>query len=487
MRYTIFTLLLASLLQQNCANPVSPIGGEKDTKGPEIKFSEPAYGAHESLPKEIRLTFNENIQVKQAEENIIISPRPVVKPTITHSNRQIKIQWNEALLPNTTYHVYLNQAISDLNENNPATLPPFQFHTGNKTDSIELNGKIDIVEPTANAKPTVIFQSGVHPGNYTTPIINQRFSFGNLPDSTGTLLSFDDANGNKTADSNEHVGLQRIRQISDSSVLILYPQKKISLSAKVADNLSQIRINDLYLRNHILQSYSNIYSIKDSLYTDTVTLKNIIKEYGSINAITSISYNALSIDQKIKPLSTLLYTDSGSTTSLSTPYIIKSADINKFQSSDTSNNTFPSNIQVKNDRNILSFIHTGITPFTFKILPRAIEYENGLYNKDTLRMNLAGNPAASCIFTNPNNATVIVTIEKNKEIFIAEIKPLTSITYYGIEGTYNMSYFLDTDKNHRITPPNLITNTLGEPYMKLNANLLLRRNLSNEIILRFNP
>jgi len=98
-----------------CANPVPPMGGDKDTLKPTLI-------SVTNRPKEnqqiIRLEFSENIQTKNA---LVVSPIVnSMKEQTTTTNERQKIQIST---PKITSAIYLNGFVFDLNENNAIDQP----------------------------------------------------------------------------------------------------------------------------------------------------------------------------------------------------------------------------------------------------------------------------------------------------------------------------------------------------------------------------
>lgn len=101
----------------HCANPVPPLGGDKDTAQPIIIN---VSNKIENNLQQIKIEFSENIQTKNT---LIVSPilkESLAKTITTTYPRNIKIS-----TPQTTNTIYLNGFVYDLNENNPINHPTF--------------------------------------------------------------------------------------------------------------------------------------------------------------------------------------------------------------------------------------------------------------------------------------------------------------------------------------------------------------------------
>ena len=98
-----------------CANPVPPLGGDKDTLKPTLI-------SVTNRPKEnqqiIRLEFSENIQTKNA---LVVSP--IVNSSKEQTTTTIERQKIQISTPKITSAIYLNGFVFDLNENNAIDQP----------------------------------------------------------------------------------------------------------------------------------------------------------------------------------------------------------------------------------------------------------------------------------------------------------------------------------------------------------------------------
>jgi hypothetical protein len=98
-----------------CANPVPPMGGDKDTLKPTLI-------SVSNRPKEnqqiIRLEFSENIQTKNA---LVVSP--IINSSKEQTTTTIERQKIQISTPKITSALYLSGFVFDLNENNAIDQP----------------------------------------------------------------------------------------------------------------------------------------------------------------------------------------------------------------------------------------------------------------------------------------------------------------------------------------------------------------------------
>lgn len=124
----------------SCANPVTPSGGPKDTEPPKFIKSEPPIYSRNFSGNKIRLTFDEFIQLKNLNEQVIISPPMTTAPEFRLKGKSVVVEIQDELKENTTYNIFFGNAIVDLTENNPLENFQFVFSTGNVIDSCSVNG-----------------------------------------------------------------------------------------------------------------------------------------------------------------------------------------------------------------------------------------------------------------------------------------------------------------------------------------------------------
>src|ERR1039457_2607017 len=140
----IFHFLIPFLLfgLTRCANPVTPQGGPKDILPPKILLSEPPDLTTHFQSRRIKITFDEFIQLKDARNQVIISPPILPKTEFTVHGKSSLVKINDSLRANTTYSIFFGDAVSDLSENNILHNFNYVFTTGAYIDSLSLRGKI---------------------------------------------------------------------------------------------------------------------------------------------------------------------------------------------------------------------------------------------------------------------------------------------------------------------------------------------------------
>ncbi|MFY7840763.1 MAG: Ig-like domain-containing protein [Lacibacter sp.] len=129
-----------------CANIVPPSGGPRDSLPPVAVASLPKDSGTFVKEQKITIVFDEFVELKNANEKIIISPYPVKEPSYENKLRTVTVRLKDSLLPNTTYNINFGDAIVDLNEGNVLKDFQFSFSTGASIDSNSLSGKVILAE-----------------------------------------------------------------------------------------------------------------------------------------------------------------------------------------------------------------------------------------------------------------------------------------------------------------------------------------------------
>ncbi|MBV7441151.1 Ig-like domain-containing protein [Weeksellaceae bacterium TAE3-ERU29] len=143
----VFIILIALTTLFSCARRGNPTGGPKDITPPKLLRATPDT-LSTNVPvdlKEIRLTFDELVQLRDYTKNVLISPPVEPSPTfspIGTPSREVKVKFNEHLKKNTTYTINFGKSIVDNNESNPFSYFTYVFSTGPRIDSLQLVGAV---------------------------------------------------------------------------------------------------------------------------------------------------------------------------------------------------------------------------------------------------------------------------------------------------------------------------------------------------------
>jgi hypothetical protein len=189
-----------------CAKMNTPSGGPKDKDIPVILKSVPENGATGFTGKEILVTFNEYVVLDKISEKFMVSPPMGKKPEIVVRGKSIRIRYEDELKDSTTYTFYFQDAIRDLNENNPINNYQFVFSTGPFIDSLSVTGNVYSalnLDPPENTMVLLYIQlndSSVVkqiPDYITRVESNGEFRIDNVHPGTYRLYALSDADNSK--------------------------------------------------------------------------------------------------------------------------------------------------------------------------------------------------------------------------------------------------------------------------------------------------
>ncbi|MPS74886.1 MAG: hypothetical protein E2590_17270 [Chryseobacterium sp.] len=241
--------LFASLVLVSCARVGSPVGGKKDSIAPKMigsNIDTTRVNVSKNL-KELRIYFNEYIQLKDISKNLIISP-PIKYTKILPSstgNKYLEIQWKDSLQANTTYNFNFGNSVVDLNEGNVLPYFNFAFSTGEKLDDLYISGTIS--DALGNIKNSEGKEKNLVVGLYQVKdSMNYRqkpyyitkadedgyFELNYLTPGKYRIIGFDDENGNSIYDpGKENVAFQKTEIDLENSIsgkkMKVFPSKKV--------------------------------------------------------------------------------------------------------------------------------------------------------------------------------------------------------------------------------------------------------------------
>jgi hypothetical protein len=144
--YRTVVFLAACVLVLSCATPGAPTGGPVDKTPPKVIRFVPEKLTRNFEDKVIRIYFDEWIQVQDVQRQVIISPPLEPMPEITARKEELIIRFKSPLLNNTTYSIFLGDAVKDMREGNQAENIQYVFSTGPEIDSLQIEGKLITLE-----------------------------------------------------------------------------------------------------------------------------------------------------------------------------------------------------------------------------------------------------------------------------------------------------------------------------------------------------
>lgn len=138
----LFLTILLLIVIGSCAKQSSPGGGPADEDPPVVLKSDPENGSVNFSGNSFEVTFNEFFVINGVDQKLLISPPLENRPTVKARGKTLVVSFDEELRDSVTYTFYFEDAIQDLNENNPIDNFQFVFSTGPTLDSLSVTGTI---------------------------------------------------------------------------------------------------------------------------------------------------------------------------------------------------------------------------------------------------------------------------------------------------------------------------------------------------------
>lgn len=239
---------MAAILFYSCAQVVAPTGGKVDKNAPKPLKYQPDSAALNFNSKEILIAFDEFIQLRDLNNQLLISPPLEQQPDITTKNTTLSVAFNknEQLKPNTTYSINFGNAIQDIHENNAVENFKYVFSTGTYIDSLVLKGKVEtafdhktekgvLVLLYRNTDDSVIYKA--MPDYFGKTKEDGTFMIDNIAAGSYKVMALKDANSNYKYDSEtENIGfVDTLINISQNSTVNIYtfqqPAKKFFIKS----------------------------------------------------------------------------------------------------------------------------------------------------------------------------------------------------------------------------------------------------------------
>jgi len=134
--------LIVSFMMAACATVVPPEGGPKDTTPPIPMSFQPKSKVTNYKGQKITIKFDEYIQLKDLNSQLVVSPSMPEDPDIYIQGKKLIIKTPDSLEENTTYTIFLGNSVVNYKEGLP--VPHFQYvlATGNTLDSLRIQGNL---------------------------------------------------------------------------------------------------------------------------------------------------------------------------------------------------------------------------------------------------------------------------------------------------------------------------------------------------------
>ncbi|HTA82188.1 MAG TPA: Ig-like domain-containing domain, partial [Bacteroidia bacterium] len=138
----VFAYCFVILLLSSCAIIVKPTGGPKDVTPPKVLNYSPENKSLHFTGKKIRITFDEYIQLKNLDKQLIVSPPLKYAPVAIMKGKVMEITIKDTLKEGTTYTFNFGNAITDNNEGNAIRNFQYVVSTGDHLDSLSITGNL---------------------------------------------------------------------------------------------------------------------------------------------------------------------------------------------------------------------------------------------------------------------------------------------------------------------------------------------------------
>lgn len=240
-------LLLLTAVVAACAKQGYPSGGPKDVAPPHPIAAQPANESRHFDKSKFFIEFDEYIVLKNANENVLVSPPLKHKPEYIAKGKGVLVKINDTLQPNTTYLFQFKEAVADFTEGN--LLPSFEyvFSTGENFDTLMVEGTVSDAKsgkPWKEAVTVVAYKienmrdaSGIpgrehegarwraendtmatneQPDYMTRCDKNGAFAFHYIPQGQYRIVAFEDKNRNLRLDVDEAAAWDTLLHVSSS-------------------------------------------------------------------------------------------------------------------------------------------------------------------------------------------------------------------------------------------------------------------------------
>ena len=386
-----------------CANPVSPSGGPQDQTPPKMVDADPPLYTKNFKAEKIKIEFNEFVELKDLNNQLIVSPPMKKNPEVKIRSKSIIIEFEEDLLPETTYNLFFGDAIVDITEGNPYSNFQYIFSTGNILDSLSITG--NVFNAFDNAPPeitnvmlyldnndTIVFDSlpyFIKPYFMTKTNENGDFTLNNLPNKKFKLFALLDVNANLIYDQpNEQIAF------IDSLVYPYFikpvlPDSLLKSDTIPGDSLSAMPLNDIELSKPIEHFDLALFQEVDSMQR---FIKAVVAKKNQINFIFKTS----TIDPQIRALDI-------QNLNWSLPEVNLTRDTITYWLKNTERDSI--RFEISDDGNILDTINMSIRK---RVVGRKQKKDTMLYSALTIKSGLRG---ANCDLYQPIHFTFGYPVE----------------------------------------------------------------------------
>jgi uncharacterized protein (DUF2141 family) len=279
---------MCCLLLSGCAQVVAPGGGKRDDYAPKVVKYSPDSAQLNFNSNVIELTFDEYIQLKDLNNQLIISPPLAKQPDIKVRNKTLTIDLGgQELKPNTTYSINFGNALQDINENNAKENFSYIFSTGSFIDSLKVKGKVETAFDHKTEKSILVMlysnmnDSAAYKGQpdfFARTATDGSFTINNVKPGKYKIVALKDLNANYKYDGDaEHIGF------SDS---IVNPSEKKEIRLE----LFQEHAKKIFIKKYTHPSYGKIVIVFNE-GSDSIRVNNLDNDRKGVQEYIDFSRN----------------------------------------------------------------------------------------------------------------------------------------------------------------------------------------------------
>lgn len=242
------TALYGLMLLFACASVQSPMGGPKDTEAPRVVSENPKNMTRNFKAKTIEFEFNEFIRLNNEANEVSISPALERFPLFKARKQYLDITFEDTLEQNTTYTINFGKAVGDVNENNILTNYTYVFSTGDKIDSLSIQGQVVSAVTQEAQKDVTVFILPVRQDSlfgkrrasiFTTTDTAGTFKLNNLREDTYRIYALREPTGGDRIYNagNEEIGflIDSIKLTKDTANLKLQVFQEVPEDLRITD------------------------------------------------------------------------------------------------------------------------------------------------------------------------------------------------------------------------------------------------------------
>jgi hypothetical protein len=508
-RKILYFIYGAYLTISACANMVTPTGGLKDIEPPQVLKSKPTNKSTNFNQKNIEITFDEYINLKDIQNQFIISPSNI-EANIRKDGKKLKIELSDLPKENTTYILNFGDAISDYTENNVSKDFKFIFSTAETIDSLSISGnildafKLEPIKDVMICLYTTINNDSIvykQKPDYTVRTDESgNFKFSNLKRNSYKIFAIKEENNNKVFDSQDEqiafidtiIKLEKNTQLSNLKLFQEIPKvkklkskninyQKVELIYNKQNNATLINLHPkidtvIYSENkdtitvyYTENADSTALYISEDHKTDTIQIKfakslkksnlNISIDPKIINNVVRISANDLFTVVKKDSIS--LYEDS-----IKVIFKLERVSHNKYDL------VYNFNTEKKY---YLTICDSAFRSFQYNYNKKLSQNLNFINAEDYGNLTISPLEDLTIIYEllNEKNEVVKRTMSTNKVIIYTNLNP----------GTYRIRMIYDSNGNKKWDTGNYVTKKQAERVEYYAKSIKIRANWDLEIVL----